>query len=101
MSIPTDTILLQDGCQCPGAPTIYINAAAGDSVCTRCGSVISENALVSEVTFGETSGGAAMAHGTLVAEGSSAFSFSAEAAFSNDQLSTRANRRLEKRRRGV
>jgi transcription initiation factor TFIIIB Brf1 subunit/transcription initiation factor TFIIB len=74
MSLRTKTMIPQDGCQCPGAPTIYINAAAGDSVCTRCGSVISENALVSEVTFGETSGGAAMAHGTLVAEGSSTFS---------------------------
>ncbi|KAG8845069.1 transcription factor TFIIIB subunit brf1 [Tulasnella sp. 330] len=36
----------------------------------ECGVVLSEGALVSEVSFGETSGGAAMAHGTLVAEGS-------------------------------
>ncbi|KAG9006587.1 transcription factor TFIIIB subunit brf1 [Tulasnella sp. JGI-2019a] len=57
-------------CFCPDGPTLFHNGAAGDSTCMECGVVLSEGALVSEVSFGETSGGAAMAHGTLVAEGS-------------------------------
>ncbi|KAG8896913.1 transcription factor TFIIIB subunit brf1, partial [Tulasnella sp. 403] len=57
-------------CFCPDGPTLFHNGAAGDSTCMECGVVLSENALVSEITFGETSRGAAIAHGTLVAEGS-------------------------------
>ncbi|KAG8998481.1 transcription factor TFIIIB subunit brf1 [Tulasnella sp. JGI-2019a] len=57
-------------CFCPDGPTLFHNGAAGDSTCMECGVVLSEGALVSEVSFSETSGGAAMAHGTLVAEGS-------------------------------
>jgi len=40
----------------------------------ECGIVFSENTLVSEVSFGETSGGAAMAHGTLISDESSKLS---------------------------
>ncbi|KAG8924921.1 transcription factor TFIIIB subunit brf1 [Tulasnella sp. 419] len=57
-------------CFCPNGPTIFHNGAAGDSTCMECGVVVSENTLVSEISFGETSGGAAIAHGTLVSEGS-------------------------------
>ncbi|GAA5895051.1 hypothetical protein JCM8208_000098 [Rhodotorula glutinis] len=36
------------------------------TVCTMCGTVMSENGIVSEITFGETSGGAAMVQGSYV-----------------------------------
>lgn len=67
----TLVLLKAPQCFCPDGPTLFHNGAAGDSTCMECGVVLSEGALVSEVTFGETSGGAAVAHGTLVAEGSS------------------------------
>ncbi|KIO26879.1 hypothetical protein M407DRAFT_23824 [Tulasnella calospora MUT 4182] len=60
----------QSQCLCPNGPTLFHSGSGGDSTCIQCGVVVAENALVSEVSFGETSGGAAIAHGTLVAEGS-------------------------------
>lgn len=63
----------QSQCLCPNGPTLFHSGSGGDSTCIQCGVVVAENALVSEVSFGETSGGAAIAHGTLVAEGSSGF----------------------------
>ncbi|SCV67423.1 BQ2448_5034 [Microbotryum intermedium] len=36
------------------------------TVCTRCGTVLEENAIVSEITFGETGGGAAIVQGSYV-----------------------------------
>lgn len=35
-------------------------------MCTRCGTVVSQNAIVSEISFGETSGGAAMVQGSYI-----------------------------------
>jgi transcription factor IIIB 90 kDa subunit len=52
---------------------IEYDAAAGNGFCVRCGTVVEENTIVSEVTFGETSSGAAMVQGSYVAQGSSAF----------------------------
>ena len=43
----------------------------GTSVCDRCGTVVEENAIVAEVTFGESSNGAAIAHGKNVPAGGS------------------------------
>jgi transcription factor IIIB subunit 2 len=40
----------------------------GQKVCTGCGTVISESNIVSEVTFGESSSGAAVVQGTFVGE---------------------------------
>lgn len=40
--------------------------AAGDVSCTRCGTVLEENPIVSEVQFGESSSGAAMVQGAMV-----------------------------------
>ena len=37
----------------------------------KCGTVIEENAIVSEISFGETSTGAAMVQGSYVGQGSS------------------------------
>jgi len=42
------------------------------TVCTMCGTVMSENGIVSEITFGETSGGAAMVQGSYVGADQSA-----------------------------
>jgi transcription factor IIIB subunit 2 len=38
----------------------------GHTVCTQCGAVLEENAIVSEVTFTEKSNGAAVADGFYV-----------------------------------
>lgn len=43
--------------------------ADGVTVCTSCGSVISDSQIVAEVTFGETSSGAAMVQGSFVGAG--------------------------------
>ncbi|KAK6456079.1 transcription factor IIIB 70 kDa subunit (B-related factor) [Scheffersomyces xylosifermentans] len=40
--------------------------AAGDISCSRCGTVLEENPIVSEVQFGESSSGAAMVQGAMV-----------------------------------
>lgn len=40
--------------------------AAGDVSCLRCGTVLEENPIVSEVQFGESSSGAAMVQGAMV-----------------------------------
>ncbi|KAI5474454.1 transcription factor TFIIIB complex subunit brf1 [Pseudohyphozyma bogoriensis] len=51
---------------CSEDALIEVDGSAGNSVCTRCGTVLEENAIVSEITFGETSGGAAMVQGSYV-----------------------------------
>ena len=38
-----------------------------------CGTVVEENAIVNEVTFGETSTGAAMVQGAYVGQGASTY----------------------------
>ncbi|KAH8829500.1 BRF1-domain-containing protein, partial [Flagelloscypha sp. PMI_526] len=53
---------------CSGT-TIEYSASAGNSVCTRCGTVVEENAIISEITFGETSAGAAVVQGAFVGQG--------------------------------
>ncbi|KAH8732272.1 Brf1-like TBP-binding domain-containing protein [Phaeosphaeriaceae sp. PMI808] len=52
--------------QCCNAPSI--SSDEGLTVCYNCGHVHRENAIVSEVTFGETAGGAAMVEGGFIAE---------------------------------
>ncbi|KAL1925245.1 uncharacterized protein VTP21DRAFT_128 [Calcarisporiella thermophila] len=55
-------------CQCPGGmPTIEMDGAAGNAFCSRCGTVLEENTIVAEVTFGETSSGQAILQGSFVA----------------------------------
>ncbi|KAJ9239211.1 hypothetical protein DTO169E5_4501 [Paecilomyces variotii] len=53
-------------CPNPGCPAPHIVEDDGQKVCSGCGTVISESNIVSEVTFGETSSGAAMVQGTFV-----------------------------------
>ena len=50
---------------------IEYDTAAGNGFCVKCGTVVEENTIVSEVTFGETTSGAAMVQGSYVAQGSS------------------------------
>jgi len=41
----------------------------GQTVCTNCGSVINDSQIVSEISFGETSSGAAVVNGAFVGAG--------------------------------
>lgn len=54
-----------------GGTVIEYDPAAGNGFCVKCGTVVEENTIVSEVTFGETSTGAAMVQGAYVGQGSS------------------------------
>lgn len=52
--------------KCCDAPNI--SAEEGSTLCYNCGRVFEESAIVSEVTFGETAGGAAMVEGGFIGE---------------------------------
>ncbi|KAG6335626.1 hypothetical protein ID866_3462 [Astraeus odoratus] len=52
-----------------GGTVIEYDSAAGNGFCVQCGTVVEENTIVSEVTFGETSTGAAMVQGAYVGQG--------------------------------
>lgn len=52
---------------------IEYNEAAGNGFCNQCGTLVEENRIVAEVTFGESSSGAAVAHGSFVAMGQSTY----------------------------
>ncbi|KAI0718149.1 hypothetical protein C8T65DRAFT_706864 [Cerioporus squamosus] len=56
-------------CSDCGGTVIEYDAAAGNGFCVQCGTVVEENTIVNEVTFGETSNGAAMVQGSFVAQG--------------------------------
>ncbi|KAJ5924712.1 hypothetical protein N7466_008899 [Penicillium verhagenii] len=58
-------------CPNPGCPAPRIVDEDGQKLCTGCGTVIAESNIVSEVTFGESSSGAAVVQGTFVGEGQS------------------------------
>ncbi|KAL1760749.1 cyclin-like protein, partial [Schizophyllum commune] len=61
--------IIQAICTECGGTTIDSDAAAGNSFCTQCGTVVEESQIVNEVVFGETSTGAAMVQGSFVAQG--------------------------------
>ncbi|KAH9932745.1 uncharacterized protein BXZ73DRAFT_89901 [Epithele typhae] len=63
------TSCTQTVCTDCGGTVIEYDAAAGNGFCIQCGTVVEENTIVNEVTFGETSTGAAMVRGSLVAQG--------------------------------
>ncbi|CAL1702951.1 unnamed protein product [Somion occarium] len=52
-----------------GGTVIEYDVAAGNGFCVNCGTVVEENTIVNEVTFGETSTGAAMVQGSFVGQG--------------------------------
>jgi transcription initiation factor TFIIIB Brf1 subunit/transcription initiation factor TFIIB len=63
----------------PTCPTcsgtiIEYSASAGNGFCVSCGTVVEENTIVNEITFGETGSGAAMVQGSYVGQGASEFS---------------------------
>ena len=81
----------QTVCTDCGGTVIEYDTAAGNGFCVQCGTVVEENTIVNEVrsnvmqyvcnirrsnvvqvTFGETSTGAAMVQGSFVAQGASA-----------------------------
>jgi len=57
---------------CPACSSTLIDhdSNTGCSVCTRCGVVIEENSIVSEVTFTETASGASVLQGQFIPDGS-------------------------------
>ena len=56
-----------------GGTVIEYDAAAGNGFCVQCGTVLEENTIVNEVSFGETAAGAAMVQGSYVGQGASKF----------------------------
>jgi len=56
-------------CPNPSCSNPDIQDADGLRVCANCGTIVSESNIVSEVTFGETSAGAATVQGGFVGEG--------------------------------
>ncbi|KAJ7594903.1 BRF1-domain-containing protein [Mycena floridula] len=52
-----------------GGTVIEYDTAAGNGFCVKCGTVVEENTIVNEITFGETSSGGAMVQGSFVAQG--------------------------------
>ncbi|KZV70104.1 cyclin-like protein [Peniophora sp. CONT] len=56
---------------CPSCAETVIeyDHASGSGFCMGCGTVVEENAIVNEVSFGETSTGAAMVQGAYVGQG--------------------------------
>ncbi|KAF9434394.1 transcription factor TFIIIB subunit brf1 [Entomortierella beljakovae] len=56
-------------CRHCGGNSIEYDAGQGNSICTQCGTVLEENAIVAEISFAEGSGGAASVVGTFVGEG--------------------------------
>ncbi|CEQ40436.1 SPOSA6832_02050, partial [Sporobolomyces salmonicolor] len=53
-------------CTSCGEDAVLEMSEHAQTVCTRCGTVLAQNNIVSEITFGETSGGAAMVQGSRV-----------------------------------
>ncbi|KAG6901197.1 hypothetical protein C0995_015480 [Termitomyces sp. Mi166 len=56
-------------CNDCGGTVIEYDTAAGNGFCVKCGTVVEEGAIVSEVAFGEMSNGAAMVQGSFVGQG--------------------------------
>jgi ribosomal protein S27E len=69
----------QPTCSECGGSVIEYDAAAGNGFCVACGTVVEENTIVSEVTFGEASSGAAIVQGSYVGQGSSRWSLYCDA----------------------
>lgn len=53
-------------CRSCGASEIEYDSAQGNSFCVRCGTVLEENSVVAELTFGEMADGSAVLQGQFV-----------------------------------
>ena len=56
---------------CPN-PECFSPSINDEGTCTNCGTIVNDSNIVSEVSFGETSNGAAVLQGSFVAEGQGA-----------------------------
>lgn len=79
---------------------IEYDSAAGNGFCVQCGTVVEENTIVSEVTFGETSTGAAMVQGAYVGQGATRARLSGPfgnrgSSESREQTIANANRKIQ------
>ncbi|KAI6031990.1 hypothetical protein PISMIDRAFT_675959 [Pisolithus microcarpus 441] len=83
-----------------GGTVIEYDSAAGNGFCVQCGTVVEENTIVSEVTFGETSTGAAMVQGAYVGQGATRARLSGPfgnrgSSESREQTIANANRKIQ------
>ncbi|OLL24572.1 Transcription factor IIIB subunit [Neolecta irregularis DAH-3] len=53
-------------CHACGSSDLQADGASGTTFCASCGVIVEENAIVSEITFGEASSGAAVVQGSFV-----------------------------------
>ena len=60
-------------CTSCGEDAVLEMTEQAQTVCTRCGTVLSENAIVSDIQFGETGSGAAVVQGSYVSHDQSGF----------------------------
>ena len=67
--------------------------ANNDLVCKACGVVSEDNPIVSEVTFGETSAGAAVVQGSFIGAGQSHASFGGSSALESREATLNNARR--------
>ncbi|KAJ5888163.1 hypothetical protein N7495_008204 [Penicillium taxi] len=65
---PRPTAPAKQSCPNPSCDNPNVTEDGGNIICASCATVISEANIVSEITFGETSSGAAMVQGTFVGE---------------------------------
>lgn len=60
-------------CLSCGSSNLEADSSSGITYCVSCGNVIEENVIVSEITFGEASSGAAIVQGSFVGADQSIF----------------------------
>ena len=65
------TLTTMPTCPTCSGTVIEYSSSAGNGFCVSCGTVVEENTIVNEISFGETSSGAAMVQGSYVGQGSS------------------------------
>lgn len=91
----------QQKCKTCGHTQFDVNryTAAGDVSCLRCGTVLEENPIVSEVQFGESSSGAAMVQGAMVGADQARATFAGErqnAMESREQTLSNGKRKIKR-----
>ncbi|EEB07993.1 transcription factor TFIIIB complex subunit brf1 [Schizosaccharomyces japonicus yFS275] len=55
-------------CSTCGSSSLESDQSSGNTYCVKCGTVCEQNVIVSEVTFGEASTGAAIVQGSLISQ---------------------------------
>jgi transcription factor IIIB subunit 2 len=68
--VPISQPFMSNTCpSCGSSNPADFDDSSGRLVCTNCGHVINDSFIVSEISFGETSSGAARVQGSYVGEG--------------------------------